>query len=182
MDLEKQIVNHPDKKDSQNPARKWLIVSACGFLICVLSLGFHFIRGGSNGAYPLPKTVLKQVFGFTPFYFEKDSPPDHLELASGSSKFLSNELSFSLITPKKEAIVVTQKSSLTTATVKDEGESYATALGTAKIKSGSGHINASITTANKTTITLAASDAVSANTFVHIMNALTPVEKGAAAK
>ena len=161
---------------TKNPARKWLIVSATGLAICLVALGFHFIRGSGGTPEPLPKKVLSQVFGFTPYYFTKDTPPDHLHLQKDSPIFIGNALTFKLIDPKQEVITLSQKA-IPTPTPKADGESVTTSLGTASIKIGGGRIKASLTTADKTYITLDATDFISSGTIIDIYNNLTAVSK-----
>src|SRR5258706_15828590 len=91
-----------------NPARKWLYVSFLGFALCFISLGMH-VSGAGNMAQPLPPKVMSQVFGFTPYYFTKDSPPGKLSLKADSPKFLGNALSFDLIKSAKESVTVSEK-------------------------------------------------------------------------
>lgn len=165
---------------ASNPAKKWLLVSIAGFTVFFLALGFHFFYGASSSSYPLPKPILRQVFGFNPYYFAKDTPPDNLSLVPNSTKFIANSLQYDLISSSKKTISVSQGAATTTInTVKQDGETFETTIGTAKIKTASGRIKASLITADKTIITLEAPDQISSNTLAHIYNALIPVNKGA---
>ena len=167
-------------KKAPNPARKWLLVSASGLVICLLGLGSHALRGGGGSPQPLPTKVLKQVFGFTPYYFAKETPPDNLHLQKDTPKFLGNTLSFNLADTKQEVITIKQKA-VSSPLPKAEGEPTTTSLGSAYIKTGGGHISAVLTTADKTYITLDASDFISSGTFIDIYNGLVAAPKGAAA-
>lgn len=175
MELERQTEEPVQKTKPQNPAKKWLIVSACGIALSLGSLGIHALRGGSNPD-PLPKVVLSQIFGFTPYYFVKDTAPDHLRLQAGSPKFFGNAFSFKLVDPKKEVITVSQKT-LPTPTPKAEGESMTSSLGTAIIKNSGGHISAVLVSSDKTYITLSASDFITPGTLIDVYNSLTPIVK-----
>ncbi len=171
----------PQPRPAKNPAQKWLILSAVGVAICLAALGFYFIRGNSGSTEPLPNKVLNQVFGFTPYYFTKDNPPDHLHLQKQSPIFIGNALTLKLNGAKQEIITMSQKA-VPTPTPKADGESATTSLGTAIIKIGGGHIKASLTTADKTYITLNASDYISSGTMIDIYNNLTAVSKDTTAQ
>lgn len=43
------------EKKPKNPARKWLMVSGFGIMLCIISLGVHVLRGGSSNPEPLSK-------------------------------------------------------------------------------------------------------------------------------
>ena len=167
-----------ETKRPKNPARKWLLVSAGGIIICLLALGFHALRGGGGSPQPLPNKVLSQVFGFTPYYFTSDTPPDNLRLLATSPKFFSNALSFKLADSKQETISVIEKT-IPSPTPKAEGEPAQTSLGTVLIKTGGGHISAALTTKDKTYITLEASDFISSGTLIDVYNGLVAAPKGA---
>lgn len=120
---------------------------------------------------------MSQVFGFTPYYFSKDIPPDHLKLDTNSAKFLSNQLTYIMTDSKQEKITISQQTA--PATIKNmEGESAQTTLGTATIKTGSGQISAQVVTSDKTLITLHASDFISSGTLIDIYNSMHTVSKG----
>ena len=168
-----------ETKRPRNPAQKWLLISAAGLVICLLALGIHALRGGGS-PQPLPTKVLSQVFGFTPYYFTKDTPPNNLRLQANTPKFFGNALTFKLADSKQEIITVSQKA-IPTPVPKIEGEPVNTSLGTAHIKTGGGRISASLTTSDKTYITLDASDFISSGTFIDIYNGLSAAPKGAEA-
>ena len=169
----------PPAKAKKDPARKWLIVGLVGLAIFLGALGFHFISGSGGSADPLPPKVLAQVFGFTPYYFTKDSPPDGFHLQTGSAKFLGNALSFTLTNSKKEKIEVNQKipPAVSSAAKDPSSESYDAPLGTAIIISNGGHMSTALTTPDKTYITFETSDFLSTGTFKDMLSELTPVQK-----
>ncbi|MDB5182333.1 MAG: hypothetical protein JWO47_117 [Candidatus Saccharibacteria bacterium] len=168
-------------KKAKNPARKWLQISAGGLAICALALGIHFLAGGGGNPNPLPKKVLAQVFGFTPYYFNKDTPPDHLKLDLASPKFIGNALNFTMLDPKSEKITVTQTTLPASGFKKLAGDTAATPLGEATIKVGGGHIEAELVTPDKTLVTLKATDFVSSGTLIDILGNMKAAPKGAAA-
>ena len=175
MEPQRQLVDQSHKPELPNPARKWLFVSAVGLAVCLISLGFYFF-GGSTTPYPLPPKVIKQVFGFTPYYFKKDIPPDRLVLKQDSPTFIGNALTFVLSDSKKESITVTEAAAPEKAKA-PEGKAETTALGTALIKTGGGRISSVLTTSSKTNIMLEGSDYISADTLVDIYNSLEAVKK-----
>lgn len=168
----------PQSKRANNPAQKWLIMSAIGFAICFGALGVHFLGGGSGSPDPLPKKVLSQVFGFTPYYFVKDTPPGRLSLDESSAKFFGNALTFTLLDSKQEKILVTQQVLPTTGYKKLEGETAKTPIGTATIKMGAGKVTAELITNDKTYITISASDFVSTGTLIDVFGNMTAAPKG----
>jgi len=180
MELERQVEPPKEAPKPQNPARKWLFVSAFGLVLCLASLGLHAIRGGGGSVDPLPTKVLSQVFGFTPYYFAKDTPPDHLRLQTSTPKFLGNALTFKMTDSRQESISVSEKA-FPTPFKNPDGESITTNLGTAIVKTGGGRISAAPTTKDKTYITLDASDFITSGTFIDVYNNLTSVQSGAAA-
>ncbi len=169
-----------EPKRPKNPAQKWLFVSAAGLIVCFMALGVHVLRGGAGSPQPLPPKVLRQVFGFTPYYFNANTPPDNLLLQKDSPKFYGNALTFKLTDTKKEEITISQMA-IPTPVPKAEGESMSTNLGSATIKTSGGHISGVLITSDKTYIMLSASDIISSGTFIDIYNSLHTVSKGAAA-
>lgn len=165
-------------KKSKNPARKWLMVSAFGLLLSISSLSVHALRGGSASQEPLPKKVLSQVFGFTPYYFAKNTPPDRLKLDINSPKFIGNALNFTMVDSKHEKITVVQKTAPASDAKKMDGQKAQTPLGTATIKTGGGHVAAELVTSDGTYISLSASDFISSGTLIDVYGNLKPAPKG----
>ncbi len=162
-----------------NPARKWLYVSFLGFTMCFTALGMH-VSGAGNTAQPLPSKVLSQVFGFSPYYFQKDSPPDKLTLKSGSPKFLGNALSYELVKSANESITVSEKTAPTgTSSLKTEGDiSFETTIGNGLIgKPKDGRIKGSLLTRDKTLISLEAPESVNPDLVEAVLRAFAPTIK-----
>jgi hypothetical protein len=168
-------------KKPKNPARKWLMVSAAGVAICLFALGIGALRGGDSNLNPLPKKVLAQVFGFTPYYFNKDTPPAHLKLDATTPKFFGNALTFTLTDPKQEKITITQQTLPTGNFKRLTGDTTPTPLGEATIKMGGGKIEAELITKDNTYINIKASDFVSSGTLIDIFGNMSAAPKGAEA-
>ncbi|CAN5375294.1 hypothetical protein BH10PAT3_BH10PAT3_8680 [soil metagenome] len=163
----------------KNPAMKWLYIGIAGAVVCIAALIIGAVRGGPSTADALPPIVLKQVFGFTPYYFKNNSPPAHLRLQTGSPKFFGNALTFSLKNSKNQSITVSEQSPDSgPAPKKVEGEAVDTDLGSATIgKVSGGHLSASVTTKDKTYILLESSDLLNSGTMKDIFDSLIAIDK-----
>lgn len=162
-----------------NPARKWLYVSLAGFLMCFLSVGLYLSHGG-NTARPLPALIMKQVFGFTPYYFLDDKPPGKLSLKSGSAKFLGNALSFDLEKSATESVTISEKAAAANFLLaKKDGEiSLDTISGTALLSlPKDGHVSGSLLTSDKTIIEVTAPDSLGSDLVESVLRALKPSPK-----
>lgn len=160
--------------------RKWLIVSIVGLVICFLGLGMHFLGGGSKANDPLPQKVLNQIFGFTPYYFEKNNPPSKLRLQTDSPKFYGNIFSFTLTNGKNERVMVNQKTLPPDfkSTPQSTDETVKTDAGAGYIgEVNDGHISATFVTSDKTLITLESDELLSSSVLKNILLKLVPFDK-----
>lgn len=161
-----------------NPARKWLYISIVGFTMCFVSLGMH-VSGAGSSSQPLPSKVLRQVFGFTPYYFAKDSPPAKLSLKLNSPKFLGNALSYDLVKSAKESVSVSEKAAPAVAAAKGENDiSFETTSGNALVsKAKDGKIKGSLLTHDKTLISVEAPASLNPDVLETVLRSLTPAPK-----
>jgi hypothetical protein len=167
-------------RNSVETGRKWLIVSICGLIIFTVGLGLHFLRGGSNTNDPLPQKVLNQIFGFTPYYFEKNNPPSKLRLQTDTPKFYGNIFSFTLKNGKYEHVTVNQKTlpSDYKNTTDSTDETVTTDAGSGYISDvKDGHISATFVTKEKTLITLESDELLSSNVLKNILMKLVAFDK-----
>lgn len=168
------------KRRQANPARKWLIVSACGFVISFAAFGYHIAAGGSSSSNPLPVTVLRQVFGFTPYYFENNMPPDRLKLQPNTPKFFGNALTFDIANSKNQKITISQKALPPDYKrgTNSTDTSFEAPVGSSLIQPvKGGHITAIVKTKDNTLIILDSSDILNSDTLKSVINKLTAVDK-----
>lgn len=168
------------KRKQVNPARKWLVVSAAGFTLCFASIGYHVAAGGSSSTDPLPVTVLHQVFGFTPYYFTENMPPNRLKLQKSSTKFFGNALTFDIANSKNQKITISQKMLATDYKRANDSTDmgFVAPAGNATIKAiKGGHITALVTTKDNTLITLDSSDILNTETLRSVIEKLVIVDK-----
>lgn len=163
-----------------NPARKWLLVSLFGVFLCLGALSYHFIAGGSSSTDPLPVAVLHQVFGFTPYYFTENMPPNRLKLQKSSTKFFGNALTFDIANSKNQKITISQKALATDykRATDSTDMGFVAPAGNATIKAiKSGRITALVTTKDNTLITLDSSDILNTETLRSVIEKLVIVDK-----
>lgn len=184
MEHESQTSTHTEVKapaaKQPNPARKWLIVSLCGLIVCLGALGYRALTGGSSTPQPLPSKVLKQVFGFTPYYFTKDIPPARLKLKADTPKFFGNALSFTLVSPKNQTVTITQKTLPTdySKAAKGDDKSLNTVAGTATVSAvQGGRIEATLITKDNTLITVESKEILNSGTIQEILESLIAIDK-----
>ena len=164
-------------KKLPNPARKWLIVSIAGLIVMVASLGVYYTHGGSNPSAPLPTSVIKHVFGFTPYYFVNNSPPAHLSLDTASTTFVANTLTYSLVTPRKLIVTISEQilpAKFTRSEFKNS-LSVENDSGTGSAGTQDGHSKGEFITKDKTLIQVSASDQLPLDTINAILSAMAKV-------
>jgi len=170
----------PSKRNLFEGPKKWLLVSAFGLLLCLVSLTLHFSGGGSNSAKPVPKTVIAQVFGFNPYYFLKNKPPKGLRLDEMSVKFFGNAFSFDLVNGKKQKISVSQKAPVANpqSTETKVTQPLTTLLGSALVSPvKNGKISSTLVTKDQTEIDVESSDFLNSDILKEIYDTLSPIDR-----